>query len=71
MFCSSDPLPEGSAVDAYEYAYPGGQRVTIRYGDEVAKLVVRGNVEPDRSAKLFIFVGTPDEQWRASDALPP
>ena len=70
MFCSSDLLPEGSAVDAYEYVYPGGQRVLLRYGEEVAQLVVRGSVQPAKTAKLFMFVGTPDEQRQARDTLP-
>ncbi|MDP9282295.1 MAG: hypothetical protein M3P38_09385 [Chloroflexota bacterium] len=69
-FCSSELLAEGGAVDIYEYVYPDGHRTTLRYGDEVAKLIVRGRVEPDPSADLFIFVGTPDEQRKAHENLP-
>ncbi len=69
-YCSSDLLPEGSAVDMFVYVYEDGRRVTLRYGEEVGKLVVRGRVEPDMASDLFLFVGTPDEQRRAHDNLP-
>jgi len=69
-FCTSDLLPEGAATDVYAYVYADGRRVTLRYGEEIAKLNVRGRVEPDKSADLFLFVGTPDEQRRALDSLP-
>jgi hypothetical protein len=70
MFCSSDLLPEGAAADTYEYVYADGHRVTLRYGQEISKLVVRGRVEPDKSADLLLFIGTPEEQRRAADNLP-
>jgi hypothetical protein len=69
-FCSSDLLPEGAATDSYEYVYADGHRVALRYGEEISKLIVRGRVEPDNAADLFLFVGTPDEQRRAHDNLP-
>jgi hypothetical protein len=69
-FCTSDLLPEGFAVDTYEYLYPDGRRVPLRSPDEVAKLVVRGRLVPDPSSDLFIFVGTPEDQQRARDNLP-
>ena len=69
-FCTSDLLREGAAVDTYEYVFADGRRVPLRYGEEVAKLVVRGRVEPDPAADLFLFVGSPDEQRRAHDNLP-
>lgn len=70
VFCSSDLLPEGAANDTYEYVYADGRRQPLRYGGEISKLVVRGRVEPDKAADLFLFVGTPDEQRRARDNLP-
>lgn len=69
-FCSSDLLPEGAATDTYEYVYADGQRVALRYGEDISKLVVRGRVEPDKAADLFLFVGTPEQQRRAHDNLP-
>ena len=69
-YCSSDLLPEGKAVDTYEYVYSDGRRVVLGYGEEVAELVVRSRPEPDPGSDLFIFVGTPEEQRRAQDNLP-
>lgn len=59
--CTSDPLPQGAAVDRFEVVYPTGERVRLKVPDEVDKLGVVDGL------RLYLFVGSPSEQaeaWR-------
>ena len=62
--CTSDALPQGAAIDTYEFVYESGQRIPLRVPNEVDKLAtVNGSI-------LYVYVGSPSEQAEARAHLP-